>query len=334
MEHIHRASLTRIAPLAEFELRALPREHWACGDYVVGEVITPAAPNMMVELDNGRMAGVDLGDRILGAFGDRYATLEATASWAAIGGDGEMSAATGAGLFGRITSISPFLADPIKTRYLGHALVQGQKATMRGAVPEVEHRAFTTPVLLIIGSSMSAGKTSSARVLIRRLRKLGLKVLGAKLTGAGRYRDILAMKDAGADPIFDFVDAGLPSTVCDETTYRSAMTGLLSRMAAAAADVAVVEAGASPLEPYNGHSATELLGPNLRMTLLCASDPYAVVGMMDAFGLEPDLIAGISCNTEAGIALIDKLTGLPAMRLIDPVTFPRLDHMLGDRFQS
>ena len=34
-------------------------------------------------------------------------------------------------------------------------------------------------------------------------------VIGTKLTGAGRYRDILAMRDAGADYIFDFVDAGL-----------------------------------------------------------------------------------------------------------------------------
>lgn len=332
MEHIHRASLTRIAPLAELEIRALPRADWACGDYVVGEVIAPPAPSMMVELDNGRMASVDVGDRILGAFGDRYATLEATASWEAIGDDGVMSAATGAGLFGRITSISPFLADPIKTRYQGHALVKGQKATMRGAVAEVGERPFTTAVLLIIGSSMSAGKTSSARIIIRRLTKLGLKVVGAKLTGAGRYRDILAMKDAGADPIFDFVDAGLPSTVCDQQIYRAAMAGLLSRMAAADADVAVVEAGASPLEPYNGQAVTELLGPNLRMTLLCASDPYSVVGMMEAFGLEPDLIAGIACNTEAGMALIDKLTGLPALRLIDPATFPRLDRILRERF--
>ena len=56
-------------------------------------------------------------------------------------------------------------------------------------------------------------------------------MVGAKLTGAGRYRDILAMQDAGADHIFDFVDAGLPSTVVPESEYRPALRNLLSRMA-------------------------------------------------------------------------------------------------------
>jgi hypothetical protein len=86
------------------------------------------------------------------------------------------------------------------------------------------------------------------------------------------------------------------------------------------------------LEPYNGEAVTDLLKANLRMTVLCASDPYAVVGMMNAFGLKPDLIAGIACNTEAGMALIDKLTGLPALCLTDPQALPVLDELLRERF--
>jgi len=332
MGNLHRASLSRIAPFDQFEVRPVPRREWGSGDYVVGEIIAQPAPTLAVELCDGRMASIDLGDQVLGAFGERYATLEATASWKAIEDDGHMSATTAAGLFGRITSISPFLIEPIRTRYLGHALVDGHKTTMSGCVGPVTERPFVTPVLLIVGSSMSAGKTSSARIIIRRLKHLGLKVLGSKLTGAGRYRDILSMRDAGADAVFDFVDAGLPSTICDERDYRAAMVGLLSRMAAVDADVAVVEGGASPLEPYNGQAAIELLGPNLRMTLLCASDPYSVVGMMDAFGLKPDLVAGIACNTEAGMALIDKLTGLPALRLTDPRSVPGLDDILTQKF--
>ena len=71
--------------------------------------------------------------------------------------------------------------------------------------------------------------------------------------------------------MFDFVDAGLPTTVCSEDRFRDRITGLLKRMAAVGADVAVVEAGASPLEPYNGRVAVELLEPHLRFTTLCAS---------------------------------------------------------------
>jgi hypothetical protein len=54
--------------------------------------------------------------------------------------------------------------------------------------------------------------------------------------------------------------------------------------------------------------------------------------MMNAFGLKPDLIAGIACNTEAGMALIDKLTGLPALCLTDPQALPVLDELLRERF--
>ncbi|MDH3281439.1 MAG: hypothetical protein OEQ18_09960 [Gammaproteobacteria bacterium] len=132
----------------------------------------------------------------------------------------------------------------------------------------------------------------------------------------------------GPDYIFDFVDAGLPSTVCPEALYRSAMTNLLSRISEIPADVMVVEAGASPLEPYNGEAATRLLEDTLRMMVLCASDPYAVVGMIQAFDRRPDLVAGVAYNTQAGISLIDRLTGLPALRLIDPDSYAELDRML------
>ena len=86
------------------------------------------------------------------------------------------------------------------------------------------------------------------------------------------------MADAGADAIFDFVDAGLPSTVCSAEEYRRALMPLLSRMAAVAADAAVIEIGASPLEPYNGAVTIKEIGRNVRVSILCASDPYAVHG--------------------------------------------------------
>ena len=79
--------------------------------------------------------------------------------------------------------------------YKGHVLISEKKATMRDYAPEVPEREFELPVVLLVGTSMSAGKTTSAKVIVRLLREAGLVVVGAKLTGAGRYRDILC--DAG-----------------------------------------------------------------------------------------------------------------------------------------
>ena len=103
--------------------------------------------------------------------------------------------------------------------------------------------AFGLPVVLPLGTSMSAGKTTTARAVVRLLKGEGLEVIWARLTGAGRYRDILAMQDADADHILDFVDAGLPSTVAPEWEYQKRLRNLLSRMASVEADVLVAEIG-------------------------------------------------------------------------------------------
>ncbi len=331
MNHIIRASLSRIANFGEFAFEPLPRSDWAEGDYVVGEVLQPQDPGVLIELINGRMTRVDVGDGLLGAFGTRNATLEANGSWRDIDDDGRMNAMTAAGLFGAVTSKSPFMPRLTELVYRGHVLVDNHKVIMRDFVPPGPDRSFDIPVLMIVGSSMSAGKTRSAAIIIRRLKAMGLRVLAAKLTGAGRHRDVLSMGDAGADYIFDFVDAGLPSTICPEADYRQAIGALLSRMAGIQADVAVIEAGASPLEPYNGDTLYAMLEDNLKMLVMCASDPYAVVGMMRTFGKRPDLVTGAACNTDASMAMIDRLTGLTTLRIIERASLPDLDRMLRDR---
>jgi hypothetical protein len=213
------SSLTRISDLPEghFSVEPLPRREWKTGDYVVGEVVSAAGRSSQIELTTGRMVEVAEGDPVVGAFGVRYATLEAVGGWQGIGRDRMMEALTGAGLFGRATSRSTLLPPMHSLLYKGHAFSGGDKATMRRYAPPAPERPFKLPVVLLVGTSMSAGKTTSARAVTRLLREAGL-VVGAKLTGAGRYRDILAMQDAGAEYIFDFVDVGLPSTVVPENT--------------------------------------------------------------------------------------------------------------------
>jgi len=125
------------------------------------------------------------------------------------------------------------------------------------------------------------------------------------------------MRDAGADYIFDFVDVGLPTTVVQTEAYREKLDILLSLIANVNVDVAVLEIGASPLEPYNGDVAIEAIQEFVNYTVLCATDPYSVVGVMTAYGQKPDLVAGVATNTEAGIALIEKLSGIKALNLMD-----------------
>ena len=323
-------SVTRIGPLPDlpFTVEPLPREFWATGDYVVGEVNTRPNPMMRVEMRSGRTIEVMEGHQIVGAFARRYATLEAVGDWRDIRDDFQMDNLGGGGVFGKLTSLSPFLPTLISMTYRGHVLVHGEKVRMRDYVPNLPQRPYTLPTIMVIGTSMSAGNTTVARIIIRQLKDMGLKVVGAKLTGSGRYRDILSMRDAGADYIFDFVDVGLPTTVCEADEYHEALMQLQSLLSVINVDVAVIEVGASPLEPYNGQTAVAEISPNVKWTVLCATDPYSVVGLMSAYGSSPDLIAGVTTNTEAGVELVEKLCGVKALNLLSRESLWELREML------
>lgn len=326
-------SLTRIANLRDraFRVKPISRARWARGDYVACEVVGPPTPLTRIELDTGRMIEVVEGDLVIGAFGERRATLEAVGDWRAIGDDHRMHALTAAGLFGKATSRSALLPPLLRLHYEGHILIDGEKVGMADFVEPTEERSFTTPVVLIVGTSMSAGKTTAARTIIRLLKGLDQTVVGAKLTGAGRYRDILTMKDAGADHIYDFVDVGLPSTVCPGSEFRQALGRLLSRIQAIGADIVVAEAGASPLEPYNGSIAVEELREVVRMIVVCASDPYAAFGVMHSFGIRPDVVTGPATSTQAAIELVERLAGVKALNILRKESRPPLLALLSDR---
>lgn len=310
-------SLTRISDLhqQDFRIKKLLKNQWATGDYIA-TLITHAGSGAKIELSNGRMMDPLEGDKVIGAFGVRAATLEATGNWHDLLEGEEMHLLTAAGLAGKMTSRSAFSPLPVRVAYLGHVIVDEKKTTMKEMVKVPSKKSFDIPVILIVGTSMSAGKTTTGRVIIHQLKLLGLNVLGAKLTGAGRYRDILAQKDAGADEIIDFVDGGLPSSICPEEEYKVVLEHLLWRMAQTDADVAVIEIGASPLEPYNGDIAIRRIKKNIRCKILCASDPYAVFGVMQGFDFVPDLVCGPATNTIAAVELVEKLCDVKAVNLL------------------
>ena len=70
-----------------------------------------------------------------------------TAQVLAIGDDAEFNALTSAGLFGKATSLSPFLSQPMRLNYAGHVTRGGDKLTMLSEItdPDVLAQAETLP---------------------------------------------------------------------------------------------------------------------------------------------------------------------------------------------
>ena len=287
-------SLTRASDLQThpFMVHPLKRDEWSTGDYVVGKYCGTPCDNEWVETTTGRQARILPGDLLVGALGIRRATLEATGDWNAIdGSDGRMEDLTRAGLFGKETSRAT-TADPHPPfTYYGHVIRDGRKVCMKDFVVRPRNvPTYTCPTIMIIGTSMSSGKTTAARVVIRLLKDMGIpRVIAAKLAGAGCYGDIMSMQDAGADAVFDFVDVGLPSTIVSTEEYKDSLNILLSMISAQNPDVVVAEVGASPFEPYNGSVALQEMGGRAQFIVLCASDPYAAVGAKKNFGVKVDL---------------------------------------------
>ena len=330
--HYFFSSVTRCSNLwiEPFESRPLDREHWATGDFVVGRVVGERNRLYRCETKSGRMTDLVRGDLMVGALGRREATLEGVGDWRAVGPDLAIEALTSAGLLGKSTSISPMFPNLMHLQYVGYAIRGGRKVMMRDFVVPAAPRSLEIPVVLLIGTSMSSGKTTAGRVIIRALKYMGLNVAAAKLTGSARYRDILQFRDAGASYVVDFVDAGLPSTVCAEATYRDAFNLMVSKVAAHNADVLVAESGASPLEPYNGATVVRELAGKTRFTVLCASDPHAVLGVQTAFGptLKASIVSGPAANTSAASDLVRQLCGLDSVNLLDRANYPELSRRL------
>jgi hypothetical protein len=240
-----------------------------------------------------------------------------------------MQTLTAAGVLGVCTSASSTLSRPLAdVRYLGHAVREGTALGMKDFVTPAPDLQVEAPVILIIGTSMNSGKTVAAVAMIRALAEMGRRVVGAKVTGVGRYRDTLAMRRAGAHAIVDFVDVGLPSTLVPREEYGADLRLLCAKIAAHRPEIVVIESGASPLEPYRGDVAMRVLGPKVALTVLCACDPYAVWGLMRAFDMRPDVVTGPCTSTEAGIALIDRMVGVPALNMFDERNASRVSRFL------
>ena len=120
------SSLTRITPFTQnnIDFKKQVFEKWKTGDYVAGKVSAPPG-TMHLELPSGRMAEVAQGDIVIGALGDRHATLGATGKWSKIGKNGKMHLLSAGGIFGKMTSISSFVPSLIELNYVGHVQLNG-----------------------------------------------------------------------------------------------------------------------------------------------------------------------------------------------------------------
>ena len=102
--------------------------------------------------------------------------------------------------------------------------------------PEVRPRQPDDPsLILVVGSDMDSGKTTTARRVVYALRAMGHRVTAGKATGVASLRDLTSLYDAGATEVLDFAALGEPTTIgLRETEVRSIFQRLYHHLREAA----------------------------------------------------------------------------------------------------
>ncbi len=172
------------------------------------------------------------GDLLLGVFGNRYATdaFEAEAEEL-----GELHLLTNAGMIGTVRSRHKTVKPPTRLRFIGY-LADSAHNPINLKNRHFRPRPFEGPpggVVLVVGTGMNAGKTTTASRLARRLVDHGRRVAVIKLTGSVCSRDWSEFAATGAHHVSDFSDHGFPSTYLSSSSELEGLfTGLLADAAA------------------------------------------------------------------------------------------------------
>jgi hypothetical protein len=261
LERAKRAYTTRRVPLTEATLLLTGQHSPRPGDLLLARV-EKVGQHARIEHPDGRRANLFVGDEIIVCYGHRYAPDQFEA---VVPEDlSPCHLVAGGGIAARMRSKHGKMRAPTAIRPLGllaNGFAQRLNLADFALAPTTECATCSARplTLAVVGSTMNAGKTTTAAHLIRGLRNAGLRVGAAKVTGTGAGGDTWLMKDAGAAPVLDFTDAGLATTYrASLPAIQGAMTTLLGHLCAAWVDALVLEV-ADGL--YQGETAALLGSP-------------------------------------------------------------------------
>jgi hypothetical protein len=202
-----------------------------------------------LETEQERRLRLYQGDRLVGVFGNRYATDVYEGRVLDLK---KLHLLTASGLIGTVVSRHHDIGRPTALSFLGYLADQsGARINLKQLHNSPAARPVLSPdVVLVVGTGMNTGKTTVTRKLLRALAASGVRVAGCKLTGSASPRDLYEMRATGALLATDFSDYGFPSTYREslEEMIRllDAMTDACGR---AGADVVVVEIADGFLQP-------------------------------------------------------------------------------------
>ncbi|MDQ3552822.1 MAG: DUF1611 domain-containing protein [Chloroflexota bacterium] len=325
-----RGFTTRRAESADFRTLISDEHVPRSGDLLLAR-IDAIGQHSWLESPDGRRQSLFVGDEVLIAYGNRYAPDYFEAIVPDHPGPCQLVAAGGVAgevLCGRNGLKEPTAITP--AGFIGDR--EGRVLNLARWMLPFSQAPRRVETIAVLGTSMNAGKTTTAAWLVRGLALAGRRVGAAKVTGTGSGKDLWMMADAGAAPVLDFTDAGHPSTyllaphVVDRVT--ATLTAALVR---ADCDVIVLEIADGFYEPETAALlASKVFRDLVDTVIFAASDAAgAVAGVvaLKAAGVPVAAISGRLTASPLAIRETRIATDLPVLdreALGDPATLDLL----------
>lgn len=287
------------------------------GDVVVGR-ITSVGWHTEMEMATGRNNRLFEGDHVITVLGNRYATSEFEGK-VPRSLKRHLEILNAGGISGRYTGKNIWITDPTVFKPLGYLLnEQGTPINIsKYALPERDTYK-NVPIILVLGSGMDAGKTTTAVSIIQSLTLQGKKVKAGKLTGTSRMKDINLMKDAGAITVIDHVDAGFPSTYrITEEELDHIFKVIYTNLARNCSYIVLEIADGIFQRETNILLRNKSLLERVSHIFFSASDAVAAYGAKDVIenrGLWIDAFSGPVANSNLMIDEVESNTGIRCVR--------------------
>jgi hypothetical protein len=284
------------------------------GDVIVGEIKSVGWHNEMEGL-GGEYIRLFEGDMIITGLGNRYATSE-------FGGrvpgslKRNLEMLNAGGVAGRLTGKNLKVSNPTTFKPLGYLLNRsGKPVNISNYALKRKRNSRGVPIILVLGSGMDAGKTTTAASIIKSLTIYDKKVSAGKLTGTSRMKDISFMRDAGAIDVLDHVDAGFPSThECEKKELKSIFEIIYSNLVRSRPDYVVLEIADGIFQRETNILLKQgYLMEKVSDIFFSASDPIAAFGAkvyLESINIHISAFSGPVANSDLMLEEVNKRTGI------------------------
>ena len=296
------------------------------GDVVYGKV-TRIGQHVELENKSGRIHRLNEGSTAIFVFGNRYAP-DFYEGKIPITMTDKVDLLARSGIIGNVQVKNSSVKEPTHVKILGYICdSDGEVVNTRNhpliKPKKTEKKEDRSKLILVVGTSMNSGKSTSATACCWALTAMGYDVRASKVTGTASLKDILHMQDAGASIVNDFTHFGFPSTyLLEEKEVVKIFNDLDLKYANNPKNYWCVELADGILQR---ETALLLRSPDVRSRIhkliFAAHDTFGAIGglnvLKNEFGLVPDAISGVCSSSPLFLRELAEFTDIPVFNNID-----------------